>query len=108
MHFGPYRLDGDIKADNNINVLEEGILKLAYGKQRLPMNKIKDLRHILPRSEHIRKQFVQQLGNNKLSLPQVDAWKAYNDVLWHEGRTPYVDAIEMIDFYLPEGAEVDG
>ena len=107
-HFGPYRLDGDIKADNNINVLEEGILKLAYGKQRLPMNKIKDLRHILPRSEHIRKQFVQQLGNNKLSLPQVDAWKAYNDVLWHEGRTPYVDAIEMIDFYLPEGAEVDG
>lgn len=108
MHFGPYRLDGDIKADNNINVLEEGILKLAYGKNRLPMNKIKDLRHILPRSEHVRKQFVQQLGNNKLSLPQVEAWKAYNDVLWHEGKTPYVDAIEMIDFYLPEGAEVDG
>lgn len=106
MHFGPYRLDGDKAAANNLAQLEKGIMELAYAERRMPMNKIKDMRYVLPRSEHIRKQFVQQLGAG--ALPNVAAWTPYEENLWHDGRTPYLDAIEMIDFYLPGGDEVHG
>ena len=101
MHFGPYCLD-DADNPHYLDYLEEGISLF----RQLPMNKVKDMRSVLPASEHIRQQFLQQLGKDK--LPDMGHWQAYRDTLWHEGETPYVDAIEMMDFYMPEGDVVRG
>ena len=37
-----------------------------------------------------------------MRLPSVPAWQAYEETLWAEGRTPYVDAIELMDYTLAD------
>ena len=101
MHFGPYRVDGDGKAASLDNLLLA--VKLMQGKDScLPRNKIKELRYVLAGDKQEQRQFMAQLEHLQkcgmdIRLPDVPAWKIYEKELWHNGRTPYVDAIEMAD-----------
>lgn len=107
MHFGPYRVDAEAGKRHSLAALLQGVELLQTAKDRLPMNKIKDLRRILARGEHEQKQFMAQLhylnqSGTAMRLPQVPAWQAYEENLWADGRTPYVDAIELMDYIVPE------
>lgn len=107
MHFGPYRVDGDAKEPAHIDNLIEAVRQMVQGEARLPMNKIKELRAVLAAGRHEHEHFMAQYrrltaGGAKMRLPEIAAWSPYRESLWQEGRTPYIDAIEMIDFYVPE------
>ena len=107
MHFGPYRVDGDAAEPQHIGNLTEAVRQLVQGGARLPMNKIKELRAVLSAGRHEHEQFMAQYRRliargAKMRLPEIAAWEPYREALWQAGRTPYVDAIEMIDFYVPE------
>ena len=107
MHFGPYRVDGDAAEPQHIGNLTEAVRQLVQGGSRLPMNKIKELRAVLSAGRHEHEQFMAQYRRliargAKMRLPEIAAWEPYREALWQAGRTPYVDAIEMIDFYVPE------
>lgn len=73
--------------------------------------KIKELRDILQHGKDDTAKFLSQLKHQKQSLPDVATWnflKSEENLLWtaeKDSRTPYVDAIELMDFYLPEVAE---
>ena len=49
--------------------------------------------------------FLEQLRNIDKSMPTVAGWDAFQEKLWAkvngEMRTPYVDAIELMDYILP-------
>lgn len=101
MHFGPYRVDEGGKGAALDNLLLA--VKALQGKNAcMPRNKIKELRYVLNRDTQVQRQFMaqmlhlQQAGMN-IRMPDVPAWKIYEENLWHNGRTPYVDAIEMAD-----------
>ena len=107
MHFGPYRVDGDALMPEYVGNLIEAVRQLVQGEGRMPMNKIKELRAVLAAGRHEHAQFMAQYrrlaaSGAKMRLPAIEAWESYRDSLWQEERTPYVDAIEMIDFYVPE------
>ena len=107
MHFGPYRVDGDAAEPQHIGNLTEAVRQLVQGEARLPMNKVKELRAVLSAGRHEHEQFMAQYRRliargAKMRLPEIAAWEPYREALWQAGRTPYVDAIEMIDFYVPE------
>ena len=107
MHFGPYRVDGDAAEPQHIGNLTEDVRQLVQGEGRMPMNKIKELRSVLAAGRHEHAQFMAQYhrliaSGGAMRLPEIAAWSSYRESLWQEGRTPYVDAIEMIDFYVPE------
>ena len=107
MHFGPYRVDGDASKPEYVGNLIEAVRQLVQGEGRMPMNKIKELRAVLAADRHEHAQFMAQYhrliaSGGAMRLPEIAAWSLYRESLWQEGRTPYVDAIEMIDFYVPE------
>ena len=107
MHFGPYRVDGDASKPEYVGNLIEAVRQLVQGEGRMPMNKIKELRAVLAAGRHEHAQFMAQYhrliaSGGAMRLPEIAAWSSYRESLWQEGRTPYVDAIEMIDFYVPE------
>lgn len=107
MHFGPYRVDGDASNPSHIGNLTEAVRQFVQGEGRMPMNKIKELRAVLAAGRHEQEQFMAQYrrliaSGAKMRLPEIAAWSPYRESLWQEGRTPYIDAIEMIDFYVPE------
>lgn len=111
LHFGPYRVDvGDGQADS-LAALLCGVREMRSGSHRMPRNKIKELRRVLARGAHEQREFLAQLrylgqSGEAMRLPQVEAWKPYEESLWHRGRTPYIDVIELLD-YIPaeKGAE---
>ena len=72
-------------------------------RTELPRSKVKELRRVLAYGEHEQRQFMAQLRHLHMRLPDVPAWRAYEDVLWAEGRTPYVDAIELMDYIIADG-----
>ena len=107
MHFGPYRVDGDALTPEYVGNLIEAVRQFVQGEGRMPMNKIKELRAVLVAGRHEHAQFMAQYhrliaSGGAMRLPEIAAWSSYRESLWQEGRTPYVDAIEMIDFYVPE------
>ena len=107
MHFGPYRVDGDASEPEYVGNLIEAVRQFVQGEGRMPMNKIKELRAVLAADRHEHAQFMAQYhrliaSGGAMRLPEIAAWSSYRESLWQEGRTPYVDAIEMIDFYVPE------
>lgn len=108
LHYGPYRTDAPDTSSHSLSALLEGVRQLQQGC--LPMNKIKELRRVLSRGAHEQRQFLEQLrylqnDGEPVSLPQVSAWKQFAHTLWNkngkEQSTPYVDAIELMDF-VPE------
>jgi hypothetical protein len=103
LHFGPYRLDGAKEDERTLANLIAG-LNILKEEGFLAMNKIKELRDVIQKDAHRRKKFLEQ----KVRLPHVDAWKNYEAELWSGGRTPYIDLIEMLDYYEPEGGQDNG
>lgn len=111
LHFGPYRVDADENQADSLAALLCGVREMRSGSHRMPRNKIKELRRVLARGAHEQREFLAQLrylgqSGEAMRLPQVAAWKPYEESLWHQGRTPYIDVIELLD-YIPaeKGAE---
>ena len=108
MHYGPYRVyeKGKICEDER-----EGLWQLLDCTQQfkdghvMAQNKVKELRSVLQDNEHMWTVFLEQLQNTKQSMPEVSGWDAFKEKLWikvdDEMRTPYIDAIELMDYILP-------
>lgn len=67
--------------------------------QEMPSGKIKDLRNVLTRGEHERIKYIEQLNKLGINIPVTKGWEEYGIAFWHEHYTPYLDAIELIDYY---------
>lgn len=121
MHFGPYRFDGEESYHYHISKLISCADGIAEGKDTLPRNKWKELRDVLQRDKHDIKRFMTQLNHVKQKLPVIAGWERYHDDLWAipepikkeketdninnvKKKTPYVDAIEIIDYIPPKEA----
>lgn len=108
LHFGAYRLcnaDAEFKRDrlHNLENLLSCTTQFSYV---MANNKIKELRGILQRGEDDTIKFLRQLRYQGQDLPEVPDWDNFKkNLLWHDGATPYVDAIELMDFYVEEVAE---
>lgn len=111
LHFGPYCVDAPEDDPHALANLFHGIEEMRNG---LPTNKAKELRSVLAHGRHEQEQFRAQLAYLEVRhggshaparLPQIPAWKPYALSFWdEEHRTPYVDAIELMD-EVPEEAE---
>ena len=68
-------------------------------------NKVKELRGVLQRGKDDTARFLRQLRYQGQDLPDVPDWnflKTDENLLWTAekiSQTPYVDAIELTDFY---------
>lgn len=101
MHFGPYRLD-----DPASHVSVQKLLDCAAGLAKLPRNKVKELRYVLQHGTHDAQRFLQQLKHDGNRLPAIAGWESYAETLWDSRtvddetlhQTPYIDAIEMMDY----------
>lgn len=114
MHFGPYQVGNDHAKQNedcnhNIENLLDCVHQLQIGSKEnnedisaLPISKIKEMRNVLQQGEAEAARFVDQMNRLGQKLPHIEVWKQYEKSLWSNGETPYVDAIEMMDF-IPEG-----
>ena len=110
MHFGPYQV-GSTQAEEGtdrshrienlidcVHCFQKGAKEDAKDPTLLPKSKIKEMRNVLQESEDEARRFLVQMNRLEQRLPHIDDWKAYEESLWHKGETPYVDAIEMMDF----------
>lgn len=107
LHFGPYRLcnnEAPHKRDRLHN-LENLLSCTTKFPKAMANNKIKKLRSILQRGQDDATKFLQQLSHQQQHLPDVPDWNNFLETLWHNGATPYVDAIELMDFYDGEVAD---
>lgn len=127
LHFGPYLVaqSKDAPPANmffHVQHLLDCVKALRSGMHRkggVPHGKLKELRSVLAHDEHGMKAYLTQLQHLKLQLPCIEGWDGMEKDLWqlcteetngsrHEvWRTPYVDAIEMLDFTMKE-AEPSG
>ena len=108
LHFGPYRVDSD-DGQESLTKLIEGVEAFDV----LPQNKIKEMRNVITRDEHSIAQFTEQLKHDDKAVPHIDGWEQYEEKLWSIGQdgkmcTPYVDVIEMRDFYIPKDDVIVG
>ena len=109
IHFGPYRVYSatDTNATKDMEALHQLLdctTQFNEGKV-MAHNKVKELRSVLQDNEHMWTVFLEQLRNIDKSMPTVAGWDAFQEKLWAkvngEMRTPYVDAIELMDYILP-------
>ena len=105
MHFGPYRVDEDNCTGSLSNLVQwmENMHKMLTSKEKkqaFPRNKLKEMRQVLQESSHDCVKFMEQLQHMGYVLPDIPAWEKYQTRLWADGKTPFVDAIEMMD-YMP-------
>ena len=98
LHFGPYTLDED-KSVRRKNI--ENLLSATKQFSKMPSGKMKELRAVLARGEDDIKRFLVQLNHQNLKMPEIEDWKNYlhESLFGDEKTTPYVDAIELTDFY---------
>ncbi len=120
LHFGPYQLFTENAAENPRdleNLLEavrslQGIATSAEGtaedgekpaeQTSMGRGKAKELREALRHGKPAVQQFCTQLQHLGKCLPKVPGWEAYEaNGLFLDKVTPYIDAIEMMEF-LPE------
>ena len=121
MHFGPYRVAhpaGAAEKEHRYDIenLTAAVHQLqgtkdaaGHWKARpcMARSKAKDLRSVLAHGAKEAQRFRLQLDHIGDRLPDVAEWAVYaepENALWSGGRTPYVDAIELMEF-LPEEAE---
>ena len=116
MHFGPYQVAhgmGTVPKEHRYDIenLLEAVFQFYQGRNAkkgqgcMARNKIKEMRWVIQHGEHDARKFLLQLEHIEQELPQIKEWKVYEDTknaLWSGGRTPYVDAIEMMDFIPKE------
>lgn len=102
LHYGPYNVLGSKKDKHSLKALFALMQMLADDK--MPRNKVKDLRSVLQESKHNMSIFMencpemQQLVKHEAACDNIGA-----DALWEEnGATRYIDAIEIMDFVYPQ------
>lgn len=109
MHFGPYmiRSVGQSPAADGVAMLSdllEGVKQLQCSKGNnaddfvMAHNKVKEFRAVLQMDRKNIDAFMLQLEHTHKSLPSVAGWAKYSKQPWVDGRTPYIDAIELMDF----------
>jgi len=108
MHYGPYRV---YEKGKTCETEHEGLWQLLECTYQfkdghvMAQNKVKELRSVLQDNEHMWTVFLEQLQNTKQFMPEVSGWEAFKEKLWVkvDGKmhTPYIDAIELIDYVLP-------
>ncbi|RKX53361.1 MAG: hypothetical protein DRP50_05985, partial [Thermotoga sp.] len=94
LHFGPYRIDGVVSEDSHI----ENLKNIIKGLKELPRNKVMQLREVLYRDERDAKMFVEELNARGYKLPEIPGFN-YHKKIWQDKKTPYFDAIEIMEFY---------
>ena len=105
LHFGPYKVGGSADFPYNIENLISCTTQFLNSKKENPPQgtmshgKIKELRFVLQRGKSDAENFLNQLKRQNQELPNIPAWKEFRETLWHNEKTPYVDAIELMDFY---------
>jgi len=98
LHFGPYRIDGnENQNENHIANLK----KLIKGLKKIPVNKVMQLRDVLYEDRESAKMFLNELNRREYKLPKIEG-RSYHKDVWIDLKTPYFDAIELMEFY-PEG-----
>lgn len=109
LHFGAYLVCGEGDSAHRLDKLLSCTTQFLEGKKKNPPlmanNKIKELRGVLQRGQDDAKKFLRQLHHQKQDLPTVPGWEDFKANLWHDDTTPYVDAIELMDFYSTEVAD---
>lgn len=108
LHFGAYLVCGEGDNAHRLDKLLSCTTQFLEGKKKNPPlmanNKIKELRGVLQRGQDDARKFLRQLANVGQELPTVSGWENFKANLWHDNTTPYVDAIELMDFYSTEVA----
>ena len=106
LHFGPYTLT-EKKSSRRKNI--ENLLSATKQFSEMPRGKIKELRGVLARGEDDILKFLAQLSHQDQELPKIPDWENYLQKNLFSGeknsQTPYIDAIELLDFYDWEVAE---
>ncbi|MBR2214458.1 MAG: hypothetical protein IJ849_01710 [Selenomonadaceae bacterium] len=108
LHFGPYQVGhvaGTFPKEHRYDI--ENLLAAVSQLQRgvMQKGKIKELRRVLAEDKSSAQKFLAQLSHLGQKLPAVYEWNVYaegDNALWSGGKTPYVDAIEMMDFLPTE------
>lgn len=82
-------------------------------------NKVKGLRHALQADLHTLNDTIEQLKYRNTPLPKTEGWNEYHEYGWKEEYmhvtrkegsnfvTPYIDAIEMLEYVLQESLQGD-
>jgi hypothetical protein len=105
LHFGPYRVD----ETNTVKSLDT-LIKAARWMKQLPQSRAKELRRVLAHGREEQRRLLAQMDYlrrsfyddySMLRLPDIPVWNAYAENLFVDGRTPYIDAIEIMDFNEP-------
>ncbi len=113
MHFGPYQVGhkaGSFPKEHRYDL--EYLLDAVqqFHKGCMANNKIKEMRLVIQHGKHDAQKFLLQMDHLGQKLPNIEEWAVYADpqnALWSGKRTPYVDAIEMMDF-VPANAKEAG
>lgn len=92
--FRPYKIINNFSDEQSFNLLIKNTGKL----KKLPRNKIHELRKILTLSKEASNQFVEEVKFRGRALPGIPG-KGYEISLFENGRTPYFDMIELMEFY---------
>ena len=108
LHFGAYRVD-DASSHFSVDKLLKCAELLKKDQKALPQSKVKEMRKVLAQDDHAIAIFLEQLRHLGQHVPHVDGWENYEETLWHtqgdKPKTPYIDAIEMMDFIIPKDDE---
>jgi hypothetical protein len=114
LHFGPYKVN-DPAYHYSLDKLLQCTVLFNAGKisakdtngRGLAKNKIKGMRDILQRGPHDIHKFIEQMKRLDQKLPAIAGWEVYEEKLWDlrkdKYRTPYIDAIELMDYMPGEG-----
>lgn len=113
MHFGPYRVDDDHEEHALAKLLDcaKAFMATKNSKDKntseaIPMNKVKELRFVAQQGRGDIQIYLEQLRHLNLRLPHIPGWERFESSVWDrkqgavEAQTPYVDAIEIMD-YIP-------
>lgn len=108
LHFGPYQVGNAASSSKDHRHDIENLLQAVREFQRgcMARSKAKELRSVLQRGKHEIEIFCRQLKQMNQHLPDIPAWSVFQEdgqYLWSRGETPYVDAVEMMDFLPKEG-----
>lgn len=109
LHYGPYNVLGDKTDKQSVKGLLALSEKLAADK--MPRNKVKELRHVLHEDKHSMSIFLEncpeicELLKKENKLTTVAADDLWDEVEYKDKvifATRYIDAIEAIDFNYPD------
>ncbi len=97
LHFGPYKITHESEAGTLCSLLS---IVSGFAEGKWPNNKIMKLRERLFDSQEQIRNFIEETESQGLCLPEIPR-ESYTRNIWINNRTPYYDAIELMEF-LPE------